>query len=33
MQIPTLDNGFIDTDHELDYGKIFINDMTNDEVI
>ena len=33
MRIPTLDQGFIDTDHEQDYIKIFINDMTSEEII
>lgn len=33
MLIPTLDNGFIDSDHELDYIKIFINDMNGEEVL
>ena len=33
MKIPTLDGGFIDSDHESDYIKIFINDMTTEEVL
>ena len=32
MHIPTPD-GYIDTEHELDYIKIFINDMTTEEVL
>jgi hypothetical protein len=33
MRIPTLDQGYIDTDHEQDYIKIFINDMMGDEIL
>ncbi len=32
MRIPTPD-GFIDTDNENDFRKIYINDMTIDEVL
>ena len=33
MIIPWLDNGYIDTDHEADYIKIFIYDMNGEEIL
>lgn len=33
MLIPTIDQGYINIDNELDYIKIFINDMNIEEVL
>lgn len=32
MHIPCID-GYYDSDHELDYIKIFINDMNGEEIL